>query len=495
MKARMFESLKRVSEESTAAVTVSMEDAERVAQEIGYDGCMEQFRLGIEVESEHADIAMDIMTWGRIAKAHLSEIPDYYTRLAQMEVEGKAAVIDGENSIEGDAISSMDEPVGDKDEETASAAVQGTPQDFGTIEPQKYLESRKRGVSKKMQEASDSVVNALFDIWDEVTGDDRRKRIEQGEEGEGYVMDFEFKTSQERRGVVDAMSKYLKKEGQKFSFKNGDRRLVIEESAKKKVNEGSIAGFSESDLEKLLKDAYAYLNKMHIAVNTDDLIEYIADAMEKRKGKLSSSEERELTRWIENADESVAKKSGSKVNEENEIHVFQGGVKNMFFKLKKEADALVEEVRAVVIAAGLPYTAQGIKKNAIAVKPYNVSYQLKCGDAMGDFLSKGISEAQKKDKSIREELFSIITDLYENVSWLERIEIYVDGQFQFRIDKGEEAYIEMTLEGRSKQYKVENRKQIEGVLAEFYKTVAEQIRIAVLSCRAAKEVVRKLEQK
>ena len=40
----------------------------------------------------------DLVTTGKIALAHLNEIPDYYTRLAAMEAEGTSPVerLDGE---------------------------------------------------------------------------------------------------------------------------------------------------------------------------------------------------------------------------------------------------------------------------------------------------------------------------------------------------------------------------------------------------------------
>jgi Protein of unknown function (DUF5661) len=53
---------------------------------------LEQFRLGLAVELEHGsqDPATDVthddeIITGKIALAHLREIPDYYTRLAAME--------------------------------------------------------------------------------------------------------------------------------------------------------------------------------------------------------------------------------------------------------------------------------------------------------------------------------------------------------------------------------------------------------------------------
>ncbi len=43
-----------------------------------------QLKMGIEVEREHTS---DPRIAERIAKDHLAEIPDYYTRLAKMEKE------------------------------------------------------------------------------------------------------------------------------------------------------------------------------------------------------------------------------------------------------------------------------------------------------------------------------------------------------------------------------------------------------------------------
>lgn len=54
----------------------------------------EQFRMGLEVELEHGkrDAETNVsdddeLTTGKIARAHLNEFPDYYTRLAKMEAE------------------------------------------------------------------------------------------------------------------------------------------------------------------------------------------------------------------------------------------------------------------------------------------------------------------------------------------------------------------------------------------------------------------------
>ena len=57
-----------------------------------------EFSKGIQVELEHGKINSetnitddDPIKTAKIAIAHLNEIPDYYTRLARMEEEGKKA--------------------------------------------------------------------------------------------------------------------------------------------------------------------------------------------------------------------------------------------------------------------------------------------------------------------------------------------------------------------------------------------------------------------
>ena len=75
----------------------SSEEAAEVARGLGINLTaagipLEQFRMGLAVELEHGrvdpetDVTHDdpIIT-GKIALAHLREIPDYYTRLAEME--------------------------------------------------------------------------------------------------------------------------------------------------------------------------------------------------------------------------------------------------------------------------------------------------------------------------------------------------------------------------------------------------------------------------
>ena len=76
------------------------EEARRIGQEIGIDFDqvdIEQFRMGLAVELEHGTefgestnvTKDDPLFTGRIAWAHLKEIPDYYTRLEKMEAEAE----------------------------------------------------------------------------------------------------------------------------------------------------------------------------------------------------------------------------------------------------------------------------------------------------------------------------------------------------------------------------------------------------------------------
>ena len=86
----------------TARSSFTPEEATWIAAEIGIDFVtaefdLEQFRMGLDVELEHGRrdpitnvTGDDPITTGRIALAHLHEIPDYYTRLARMEAEAEA---------------------------------------------------------------------------------------------------------------------------------------------------------------------------------------------------------------------------------------------------------------------------------------------------------------------------------------------------------------------------------------------------------------------
>jgi hypothetical protein len=77
------------------------EEARVIGERIGIDWSagdvdLEQFRMGLAVELEHGtqDPATNVTNddetiTGKIALAHLREIPDYYTRLAAMESQAE----------------------------------------------------------------------------------------------------------------------------------------------------------------------------------------------------------------------------------------------------------------------------------------------------------------------------------------------------------------------------------------------------------------------
>ena len=77
------------------------EEARRFGDEIGIDWDaspfdVEEFRAGMDVELEHGlhDLLTNVTdddphVTAKIARAHLNEFPDYYTRLEKMEEEAK----------------------------------------------------------------------------------------------------------------------------------------------------------------------------------------------------------------------------------------------------------------------------------------------------------------------------------------------------------------------------------------------------------------------
>ena len=77
------------------------EKARTIGEAIGIDWSaspfdVEQFRMGLDVELEHGRhdpetnvTDDDEQTTGKIARAHLNEFPDYYTRLAKMEADAE----------------------------------------------------------------------------------------------------------------------------------------------------------------------------------------------------------------------------------------------------------------------------------------------------------------------------------------------------------------------------------------------------------------------
>lgn len=81
------------------AAKFSAEEAKDIGERAGVDfGEVDfnEFRLGLEVELEHADLTDgDPNMTAKIALAHLKEIPDYYTRLTKMENDAKTEDADG----------------------------------------------------------------------------------------------------------------------------------------------------------------------------------------------------------------------------------------------------------------------------------------------------------------------------------------------------------------------------------------------------------------
>jgi hypothetical protein len=78
------------------------EAARSAGEQIGIDWTtsrfdVDQFRMGMDVELEHGTHDLetnvtddDMVVTAKIARAHLNEFPDYYTRLSIMEAEAEA---------------------------------------------------------------------------------------------------------------------------------------------------------------------------------------------------------------------------------------------------------------------------------------------------------------------------------------------------------------------------------------------------------------------
>jgi hypothetical protein len=87
---------------TTARTTFSEAEARAIGEGLGIDFAtspfsLEEYRAGMDVELEHGrrDPATNVtgddpVMTGKIALAHLHEMPDYYTRLARMEAEAEA---------------------------------------------------------------------------------------------------------------------------------------------------------------------------------------------------------------------------------------------------------------------------------------------------------------------------------------------------------------------------------------------------------------------
>jgi len=78
---------------------LTSEQAKEIGEKLGINWKKfnaEQFRMGMVVEFEHGTrdphtnvTDDDLVVTGKIALAHLTEFPDYYTRLKRMEMEAK----------------------------------------------------------------------------------------------------------------------------------------------------------------------------------------------------------------------------------------------------------------------------------------------------------------------------------------------------------------------------------------------------------------------
>ncbi len=80
----------------------TVDQAQTAGELIGIDWAtcpfdVEQFRMGMDVELEHGTqdpetnvTDDDVTVTAKIARAHLNEFPDYYTRLAAMEADAEA---------------------------------------------------------------------------------------------------------------------------------------------------------------------------------------------------------------------------------------------------------------------------------------------------------------------------------------------------------------------------------------------------------------------
>ena len=68
---------------------VTQKQAERVGTQLGVNWDrvdLKEFTMGMNVELEHTNVTKgNLKLTGKIALAHLEELPDYYTRLREME--------------------------------------------------------------------------------------------------------------------------------------------------------------------------------------------------------------------------------------------------------------------------------------------------------------------------------------------------------------------------------------------------------------------------
>ena len=84
---------------TSARTTFTLDEAAAIASTLGIDFAavpftLEEYRAGLDIELEHGlrdpetnVTGDDPIATGKIALAHLRELPDYYTRLAKMEAD------------------------------------------------------------------------------------------------------------------------------------------------------------------------------------------------------------------------------------------------------------------------------------------------------------------------------------------------------------------------------------------------------------------------
>ena len=95
----------------TSRSRFTLDEARAAGERIGVDWGsapfdVEQFKMGMDVELEHGTrdpetnvTGDDVIVTAKIARAHLNEFPDYYTRLAKMEAEAEA---DADGTAQGE---------------------------------------------------------------------------------------------------------------------------------------------------------------------------------------------------------------------------------------------------------------------------------------------------------------------------------------------------------------------------------------------------------
>lgn len=99
----------------TESKTFHKDEAKSIGDSLSVDWSkvdLEQFRLGLGVESEHNDGSkLDVVNskkdLGRIVLAHLKEVPNYYTKLKKVEEDAPANAVGS-----GSGVAGLTEPIG-----------------------------------------------------------------------------------------------------------------------------------------------------------------------------------------------------------------------------------------------------------------------------------------------------------------------------------------------------------------------------------------------